>query len=304
MVAQLASDTVKATTSLGLDYGADNYFFCGSQCQTAVLALQLQREKYESGIGWLRQVLRHTVFSADRVSVIATKMAGDVSRLKRKGDKMAMALLRDLVFDRLSTHRACSLIRQQFFLNRVVTELSDPTDAQRLVDRLTSLRDRLARPDALTLHMAADIDAFDGLLQPWTPWMSDGADQPSAMASAPTAPSAAAPPPAGAALSLGCVESSFLVQTVACISDDHHEDLAAVLVALQYFSQLEGPFWRQLRAQGLVYGYHLNLNVSEGLLYLSLYRASHPVAAYKQVPHFILPFSSPSFLFPANLPLC
>ena len=86
----------------------------------------------------------------------------------------------------------------------------------------------------------------------------------------------------GAVVALGSVESCFLVQVVGSISDPDHPDLAAVLVALQYLDQLEGPFWRQLRAQGLVYSYNLNLKVTEGLLYLTFYRASHPVAAYKE----------------------
>ena len=146
--------------------------------------------------------------------------------------------------------------------------------------------------------MSCDVDSIEDLLRPWkevmfadwkipndnSPALADGLKNLTADHQlVRPVDDACGSISRGAALSMGCVESSFLVQTVASINDAHHADLAPILVSLQYLSQLEGPFWRQLRAQGLVYGYHLNLNVNEGLLHLSLYRASHPVAAYKQV---------------------
>ena len=292
VVAQLAADTIKTTATLGMDCsGADN-FFCGAHCQIAVVMLQLQKDKYARGVDWLHDILRRTVFSADRVAVIANKMASDVSRIKRKGNKMALALIRDLVFGPQSNHRACSLIRQQHFLQKLITDLNDPsgTASAKVVETLTTLRDRITRSDSLTIHMAADIDSLTDPLPPWKKWpsihenlgtKSDGLAH--LMADHQLVQPIDDRSPLGAALSLGSIESTFLIKTVDSIHDPHHPDLAAILVALQYLGQLEGPFWRQLRAQGLVYGYHLNLSVNQGLMYLSLYRASHPVSAYKEV---------------------
>ena len=45
---------------------------------------------------------------------------------------------------------------------------------------------------------------------------------------------------------------------------------------------LQGPMWRQIRGQGLAYGYNMYPVVSKGLLYITLYRATHPVKAYTE----------------------
>jgi hypothetical protein len=52
--------------------------------------------------------------------------------------------------------------------------------------------------------------------------------------------------PMGTAVCLVAVESCFLIQAVRSIHDIQHPDLVAVLVALQYLGQLEGPFWHEV----------------------------------------------------------
>ncbi len=263
----------------------------------AVLMLQLEQDKYSDGIRWLSDLVKHTNFTPERVRVIASKMANDVARIKRKGNKMALALIRSLVFDYKSNHVHCSLIRQHQFLLKLVEELNQ--SSERIISVLTNLRDKITSPSCLTFHMAADLAALpDDAMSLWGTHMfvdweatktvdteHDGLNN--LVADHQLLKEVSSVSPMGAALCLGAVESCFLIQAVRSIDDIHHPDLAAVLVALQYLGQLEGPFWRNLRAQGLVYGYNLNLKVSEGLLYLSLYRASQPVVAYKEARRYI-----------------
>lgn len=289
---ELAGDTVRTNAALGIDGSDTDHFFCGSFCNVATLMLQLEREKYERGIRWIAELLRHTVFTPERVKVIAAKMANDVARVKRKGNKMALALLRNLVFAENSNHAYCSLIKQHAFLQKTIDDLSKSPDD--VIRALTSLRDAIGRPEVLTIHLSAELDKLpDDAMSAWHTHLFDEWEQ---VQSADKSIDGLANltgdhqlikevtlnAPMGAALCLGSVESCFLIQAVRSIDSIDHPDLAAVLVALQYLGQLEGPFWRNLRAQGLVYGYNLNLKVSEGLLYLSLYRASHPVAAFKE----------------------
>lgn len=284
---------MKTHSALGVDASDSDHFFCGSHCNVAVLMLQLEREKYKEGVRWVSDLLRNTVFTPERVRVIASKMANDVARIKRKGNKMALALIRNLVFDEKSNHAFCSLIRQQQFLQKLTEKLSQSPD--NIIRTLTDLRNSITNPDCLTFHVAADLSALpDDAVSMWndhisTNWGTLKNDQSEPhdgltnfIADHQLLKEVSSDGPMGAALCLGAVESCFLIQAVRSIDDINHPDLASVLVALQYLGQLEGPFWRNLRAQGLVYGYNLNLKIGEGLLYLSLYRASHPVVAYKE----------------------
>ena len=190
--------------------------------------------------------------------------------MKRKGNKMAQALIRSLVFNEKSNHSLCSLIRQQHFLQNVIDELGKSPDA--IIKTLTELRDSMTRPQSLTFHMAAELDSLPD--EPTKPWLThmfadwDVPTDPVLDGLANVVPdhqllceAASSSRPKGAALSLGSVESSYVVLAVRSIDNIHHPDLAALLVSLQYFDQVEGPFWRNLRGQGLIYSSMLNLKV-------------------------------------------
>ena len=61
--------------------------------------------------------------------------------------------------------------------------------------------------------------------------------------------------PAGMVVGVGAVESNFLMQATPSVSSFDHEDIPAILVFVQYLTQLEGPMWRQIRGLGLAYHY-------------------------------------------------
>lgn len=88
--------------------------------------------------------------------------------------------------------------------------------------------------------------------------------------------------PQGTIVGLGCIESAFLYHAAPSISSFSDPDLPALMLFLQYLTQLEGPLWRQIRGQGFAYGYNLMPRPNEGLLYFTLYRATNVVEAYRE----------------------
>jgi Zn-dependent M16 (insulinase) family peptidase len=93
--------------------------------------------------------------------------------------------------------------------------------------------------------------------------------------------------PFGSIAGVGTVESNFLQQTVESIKSFSDPDLPALLVILQYLTQLEGPMWRQIRGMGLSYHYNISLQVSEGLMYFVLFKSTHVLAAYKEAQNIV-----------------
>ena len=71
-------------------------------------------------------------------------------------------------------------------------------------------------------------------------------------------------------------------------------DYPACLVATEYLTALEGPFWMRLRGKGLTYNYRLYLNIAEGLTYFSLGQSTSVAKAYKVPPSRGLQTSLPS----------
>lgn len=54
----------------------------------------------------------------------------------------------------------------------------------------------------------------------------------------------------GQTLGLGCVEGAFFCHAVPCAVGFNDPHYIPMMLFMQYLTQLEGPFWRQLRGQG------------------------------------------------------
>lgn len=87
---------------------------------------------------------------------------------------------------------------------------------------------------------------------------------------------------------MGCIESAFLYHASPSVNSFVDDDLPALNLFLQYLTQLEGPMWKSIRGAGLAYGYNLSLMPHESLLYLTLYRATNLVSAFKETKNIIV----------------
>lgn len=97
-----------------------------------------------------------------------------------------------------------------------------------------------------------------------------------------------APETQGEVVGLGSTQSAFLNHASPSINDFNDDDVPALIVALQYCTQLEGPMWRRLRGPGYTYGYKLFLSISEGLIQFFLYLASHLLKAFDESVNIIV----------------
>ncbi|XP_078049942.1 uncharacterized protein C05D11.1 [Augochlora pura] len=289
IVAELEADTVASDTRIGVN--GSFRFSCGSFSQSAILMLHLEIEKYDKGVRWIKELLYDTKLTSSRLKTIATKMIYDVAQIKRKGYKVVNDLMKGLLYNKDSNQFTCSMLRQQKFLTNVLCRLNDEKEESSVISELEIVRKMLTTPKNMTIYIATNVDKLSSLnedvYKSWDTCFSNlDTSEKTRLDIIPD--SMLIKPPHeisidGCVTGLGCIESSFLIQSCPCINNYQHVDLAPLLVCLCYLEQLEGPMWKLIRGQGLSYSYRIDVNVNEGLLYFSFYKSTNIIAAYKVV---------------------
>lgn len=260
VVAALESDTISLETSIGLE--STSQFSCGSYSQTAVLMIKTDHKKYIRGIQWAIDLLNNTEFTIERIRVCAAKIANAVAQAKRNGNAVSKDLLKAVYYSNDSNVRKCSMIHQHRFLNALIAKLDQPDEATKIVGALNAIRKEILTPSQLSLYIAADWDKIikdnsDAFFENWKkltqydekitfnkenyerPEIDYNLRRESLLD--------------GQTLGLGCVEGAFFCHAVPCPITINDPDYVPLMLFMQYLTQLEGPFWRQLRGQGKVY---------------------------------------------------
>lgn len=96
VVTQLNDDTVTSSSFLGvINY---SLFQTGSYSNTAGISLQVDTSKFDIGLNWLKELLYKTIFTPERLKVIAMKMNNTVAQFKRNGRKVASYVMRGMCY--------------------------------------------------------------------------------------------------------------------------------------------------------------------------------------------------------------
>ncbi|KAL4219134.1 hypothetical protein ACF0H5_021716 [Mactra antiquata] len=284
VISQLEADTLSTSTGLGINASSYN---CGAFPQIVKIKLQVEKEKYEKGVHWLHEILYCTKFPADRLKVVAKKMSNEISQYKRKGNSVLRAVFRSIVFSPDCNHQVNSMMRQSTFLENLLKTLD--TNPQQVEKQMEEVRNLLTNPGNITVHMSVNVnDLCKKGYNPATVWSTLIPSEKEKVERSvmkktydyviPLSESKMK----SVVVGVGSVESAYLIQAVDCVKCFQHDDLAAIMVFIQYLSQLEGPLWRQIRGLGLSYHYSMYVQPETGLLYFILARSTHIVAAYKE----------------------
>lgn len=283
VIKQLQADTVSFSGSVGV---GGSKFTCGTYPDIVQIRLKVEEEKYNKGVDWLKDLLYHTQFTVERLKIIAQKMANSIASSKRNGMKVVRTVFQDLVYPKGCNLTATSLIRQEKFLKNLQTKLDE--DSEKVVKTMTKIKETLTNPSEMRIHLSLRVDSISKMFSsPETPWLNlvpAIKDKTLSMQKSKVKAShefiTDDVPFRQAIIGVGSVESSFLIQAVPCVSDFYHKDLAAIMVFIQYMTQLEGPMWKQIRGLGLAYGYSMYVKPEKNFLYFALTKSTHIVTAY------------------------
>nr|CAH7739234.1 unnamed protein product [Callosobruchus chinensis] len=289
VVAQLNDDTVSSSTSIGV--GSHGTFTCGSFSNTATVVLQVESSKYEKGLTWLKELLYKTVFTVERLKVIAMKMNNSVSQVKRWGRSVVAYVMRGLRYSEDSNVMKNGVLQQNRFLTEIIEKLDTEAGGKEILEKMETLRKIITDPENFVLYLAGNLDYLKEPVKAIKGILPDGVKAPQKQQRLHVTPDYELmkqdSPLDGCIIGMGCLESSFFFQTINSITDYTDPDLPALMLYLQYIIQAEGPMWKQIRGKGYSYSYRMSTKVHEGLLYLIYGKATNVVGAYKETKDII-----------------
>ncbi|KAF9111927.1 hypothetical protein BGX27_004236 [Mortierella sp. AM989] len=258
VVKMLDNDTISRGCGTGVS---------GGFRQLALVELKTSRDKYSEGISWLQKMTWNTRFDADRLKVIATNLLNDIPQQKRDGPRMSKHCMDYVIYDHEKSNLAAlNVLTQAKFLPEVIKKLEQ--DPGSVIKDLTELREILTHPANIHIQVQGNILKQD---QPKTAWANNFGLKNASTALAPIPLSSRvwseagkAPGNKGFVVNMPSIESSFAFHVAHGPTDFLDPDYSALLVLSECLDTLEGPFWKQLRGSGAVYGANLQVDVEAG----------------------------------------
>ncbi|KAI8354385.1 Metalloenzyme, LuxS/M16 peptidase-like protein [Mortierella sp. GBAus27b] len=251
--------------------------------QLALVVLKSERNKYADGIRWLKQMTWNTRFDADRLKVIATKLLNDIPQQKRDGSRMSKSCFEYIAYDgETSNIAALNVLKQAKFLPNVIKQLEQ--DPQSVVNDMKELREILTRPSNIHIQVQGDIlkqeQPKSALAEHFEPTVGLAIFTPIPFSSQVWSEAGTNPGKKGYIVNMPSIESSFASHVARGPTDFLDPDYAALMVLSECLDTLEGPFWKQLRGSGAVYGANLRVNIEEGFLTFTIYRSPDALRAF------------------------
>jgi Zn-dependent M16 (insulinase) family peptidase len=280
VVSALEEDMISYETSLGLQ--SSSRFGCGPFSNSATFHMQAETRKFEIAISWMTHLIFNSVFTQDRIHIVASKLVNDIATAKRNGYDMAREITKAMYYKSDTNVQHNSVLVQHAFLTELLETLK--SDSGKIIENLNKLRDILI--PSITIHVAANFDKIKDLKSPLVS-LTEKLEKIETVDRLPVTFDSSLlnldgnleKGFTGTVVGIGCVESGFLFSSSPGITDFMDPDLPPILLYLQYLSQLEGPMWKKIRKNS--YGYNVIPKPNEGVIVFSLYRATNLYEAYK-----------------------
>lgn len=272
---QVVMELEKDTVDFGIRWGP-------SGSELFQIHFEVEPEKYQTAVGWIRTMLNDAVFDEERLQASLAKLLADIPEEKRGGSPMSSSIQTMIEYTRDSSIRACDTLVKSKYLKRIRTMLRK--DPKSVIEQLQQVSNVLHQPANYRAYVAADLTKLTHPVSTWSPLL-EGADT-----SKPLRPledvkkmlsEAGSKPGKNAVIvSLPTIDSAFAVFSTRGPDSFDHPDLPAVMVAEAYLGAVEGPLWVAVRGSGLAYSAWFSKSISSGRLEYRLYRAAECYSAF------------------------
>ena len=243
-----------------------------------VIQFQVEREKYESMIDWLKTLMFDMIFDPVRIKAAVSKALADIPEAKRDGRDMALEV--DTAIHNIpdSYTVAKRTLVKAVYLRRLKNLLE--TEPDTVLSWFKELSRSLFTFQNIRVFVTADVDKLPNPVAAWdrltqAPGLDEKKDMlPIVKADAKLSAEGRAPGSFGSVvIPMATLESSFSVSTAKGLNSYADPRLPAYLIALGYLEAVEGPLWTAVRGNGLAYGVGFNREVDGGYIQFRVFRS-------------------------------
>ncbi|KAF2090489.1 putative zinc metalloprotease [Saccharata proteae CBS 121410] len=245
--------------------------------------LCVEREKYETAIGWIRDMAWGSIFDVTRLQATVTKLLADIPEEKRSGSDMVSAVDTMIHYDPKSSRRSRNTLVKAVWLKRIARLLQ--TSPATVIGQLEEIRKTLLQFENMRVLIVADIPKLSKPVSSWKRFLQC-VDERQPLAVLPPrkeALSEAARNPGKLCymIPMPTVDSSFAMFTAPGPDSFEHPSLPALMVTIAYLQSVEGPLWTSVRGAGLAYGTSFIRGTETGILGYRIYRSPDTFKAYQ-----------------------
>ena len=285
MIMELERDTVGYSMESGQVMGNP---------ETIVVKLQVEVEKYEAAIRWLRGLIFSSIFDIKRIKSITRRLLSEVPDEKRGGEDMCYAAELMIGTAPTSITRACSTLVAAVYLKRVTLLLKRNPDS--ILTKLKEIRTALFQPSNWRVLVIANVIR---LQRPVTSWHTlikdlDNSKRLQPLDSRLSRLSKQGKNPGNTAyvIPIPSTDSSYAVAVSKGPSSYHDPVLPALMIVAAFLNNFEGPLNNATRGPGLAYGVSLQYHLTSGQISLSIDRAANVLGAFVACKNVVQAFVS------------
>ena len=243
-----------------------------------VIQMQIEPEKYETIIKWLRTLMFDTIFDPVRIKAALVKTLADIPEAKRDGRAMALEVDMALHSVKESFPIAKRTLVKAVYFRRLKKLIEK--DPETVIGWFKELSRSLFTFQNIRVLVTADIAKLPNPVLAWdilarAPGLNPAKDiipitPPFSMLNA----EGREPGSYGAVvIPMTTLDSSYSASTAAGLKSYDDPRLPAYLVALTYLETVEGPLWNAVRGNGLAYGVSFSREVDGGYIQYRVFRS-------------------------------
>ncbi|KAI9775319.1 MAG: hypothetical protein M1839_001303 [Geoglossum umbratile] len=239
------------------------------------IKIEIEPDKYQAAIRWLKELLWESVFDETRLKATVTKMLADIPEEKRNGNSMLWAVDSMIHYAPESVVRARGTLVKAVYLKRINRLLTD--EPETVTAQLDELRGYLCAPENIRVLVIGNIEKLPSPVSSWKALVGDCKTE------KPLNPidrsysrlTDAGKNPGGLTyvVPMHTIDSSYSMQTGRGPNAYDDPQLPALLVATAYLDAVEGPLWTAVRGTGLAYGTGFYRDTDAGHLQFRIYRS-------------------------------